>query len=1304
MVTSNKKLNKEQLQAIHHKNGPLLIIAGAGTGKTTVITERVKYLIEKGFAKPEEILALTFTEKGAKEMEERIDIALPYGYTDMWVLTFHSFCERVLRQSALHIGLDPRFKLMTEAETVQLIRQNLFKFNLNYFRPLGNPYKFISGIIQHFSRLQDEDISSSEYLNWVNLQKSEEIESQKWQELANAYQTYEELKTQNGLMDFGDLITKTLKLFRTRPNILKEYQEQFKYILIDEFQDTNYSQNKLAILLTRNSENITVVGDDDQCLPKDAKISTLNKDIKIKDIKVGDKVLTAVGKGHISVSKVSKVFKKIRNTSFLTFETKSGKKIEVTSNHKMFCFLPAHSKLKDRHFVYIMYQPVLGWRIGVTRDLPQRLKLERQADKIIGIGSYETDKDAKFFEAYYSAKYGIPTIPFIPRPNQAITKELLVRLFKNIDTRANILKLAEDLQIELDSPQFMVNAVTRGETRRVKINFEMCSRNYISKSNKDGFVGNPLILHKVSLETSNPEILKKLTKIGIELTKAKKGMRVQKTFTDIKEAWNFADRLKEITGGLIDKRFKVGRFNSQHLSARIVPASHVFQGMYLPVLNGKQIVYEKVVSRDEKIKKIATYDLEIEKTHNFISDGIVVHNSIYRFRGAAVSNIIQFRKTFPKTKVVVLTKNYRSTQEILNRSYDLIQHNNPDRLEIVEKIDKKLISTRKTKGDKVKFIHTDRVENEADEVASIIHKLSKKYKYKDFAILVRANNHSEPFLQALERLNIPAQFLGPAKLFKQGEIVDLISYLKVLYNFEDSVSFYRVLSMDIFNINPRDIAVLGNYARKYNISLFESAEKSENKKITAVTDLVKKHLGLIKKETAGQILYLFLEETEILKNLINASDETVERQTKNISKFFDKLKSYEVTHPDANLFNVVDWLDLLQELGESPTAADIDWGETDAVNILTVHSAKGLEFPVVFLVNLVSQRFPTIERREQIPIPEKLIKEILPTGNFHLEEERRLFYVGMTRAKDKLYLTAANYYGEGKRDKKLSPFILESLGDLYEDTKQIKKATNSKPLNYTDGKVVQTNHSSDLNISYLSYSQIEAFKICPLHYKLKYILKIPSAPSASLSFGISIHNTLRDFFAGTEKNIIKLLKLNWIKEGYTSKAHEENFFEKGQNFLKEYFKQNPPTPNSGEAILVEQPFIIPISDNLKIGGKIDRVDELPDGTIEIWDYKTGANIPTQKEVDKDLQLTIYALAASTLTEKPFGKKPKDIKLSLYYFETQTKITTTRSESDLIKAKEEILNWREKIEKSDFKCSGSFFCQNCEYKSLCNSEE
>lgn len=125
--TSEKKLNKEQVEAIQFGKGPLLIIAGAGTGKTTVITERIKWLVTSSLAKPSEILALTFTDKAAREMEERIDVALPLGYTQMWISTFHSFCDRVLRDEAVHIGLDPRYKLLTEPEAIMLLRQNLFK-------------------------------------------------------------------------------------------------------------------------------------------------------------------------------------------------------------------------------------------------------------------------------------------------------------------------------------------------------------------------------------------------------------------------------------------------------------------------------------------------------------------------------------------------------------------------------------------------------------------------------------------------------------------------------------------------------------------------------------------------------------------------------------------------------------------------------------------------------------------------------------------------------------------------------------------------------------------------------------------------------------------------------------------------------------------------------------------------------------------------------------------------------------------------------------------------------------------------
>jgi DNA helicase-2/ATP-dependent DNA helicase PcrA len=226
-------LNKEQQEAINFGDGPLLIIAGAGTGKTTVITERVKQLITSGRAKPEEILALTFTEKGAKEMEERIDVALPYGYTQMWVMTFHSFCDQILRDSAIHIGLSPTYKLMTEAQAIDLIRKNLFELDLDYFRPLGNPNKFIDGLLNHFSRLQDElVIVQASTLAWVNDKwqminakielRRKNLEAQKNIELANAYKKYSELKIKENVMDFGDLITNTIKLFKDRPNILKD--------------------------------------------------------------------------------------------------------------------------------------------------------------------------------------------------------------------------------------------------------------------------------------------------------------------------------------------------------------------------------------------------------------------------------------------------------------------------------------------------------------------------------------------------------------------------------------------------------------------------------------------------------------------------------------------------------------------------------------------------------------------------------------------------------------------------------------------------------------------------------------------------------------------------------------------------------------------------------------------------------------------------------------------------------------------------------------------------------------------------
>src|SRR5690606_20526312 len=153
------ELNKSQRKAVEHNSGPLLIIAGAGTGKTAVITQRIVHLVQKGLAKPSEILALTFMEKAASEMEERVDIAMPYGYEEMWISTFHAFCDRILKQEGVYIGLDTNYKMMTKAESYILFRKHLFEFPLERLRPLGNPTKFIDDILSHFSRLQDEDVS-----------------------------------------------------------------------------------------------------------------------------------------------------------------------------------------------------------------------------------------------------------------------------------------------------------------------------------------------------------------------------------------------------------------------------------------------------------------------------------------------------------------------------------------------------------------------------------------------------------------------------------------------------------------------------------------------------------------------------------------------------------------------------------------------------------------------------------------------------------------------------------------------------------------------------------------------------------------------------------------------------------------------------------------------------------------------------------------------------------------------------------------------------------------------------------------
>jgi len=535
--------------------------------------------------------------------------------------------------------------------------------------------------------------------------------------------------------------------------------------------------------------------------------------------------------------------------------------------------------------------------------------------------------------------------------------------------------------------------------------------------------------------------------------------------------------------------------------------------------------------------------------------------------------------------------------------------------------------------------------------------------------------------------------------------------------------------MPVFDLQARDVASMLNFAKQSNLSLFEAMELAEKssltedgkEKISKITAMIKKHLEKVPRVEAGQILYYFFEDSGLLGYYLDPGSARTEKEAQNIAKFFEKMQSFAANHTDASVFAVVDWLDLSMELGESPQAAEMDWTRNNAVNILTIHASKGLEFPVVFVVNLVSQRFPSRDRKEQIPVPTDLIREALPEGEEGLQEERRLFYVAATRARDKLFLTASRFYNEGKRERKISPFIIETLGEATVQ-QIVKKQTaeppgqqlsllevlNSNIQNQNETKKIETpTPASIAPITYISYSQLQTFATCPLHYKLRYILNLPSPPSAALSYGVSVHSTLRDFFLGlkeqqaTEEAMLQLLKKNWIDQGFTSKAHEEQTYKQAQTLLTAFAKQTLQQPPN--TLAVELPFNFWLNNNkLKVGGRIDRIDTLPDGRIEIIDYKTGKNVPTEKKVREDLQLSFYALAATEVRDGILGKDPSDILLTLYYLEEDKKISTTRTREDIEKAKADILTKVEEIQTSDFTCSHSILCKQCEYQMLCQA--
>lgn len=250
-------LNEQQREAVFHTEGPVLILAGAGSGKTRVLTHRTAYLIEEKGVNPYNIMAITFTNKAAGEMRERIDQLVGYGSESIWVSTFHSTCVRILRRHIDRIGFDTNFTIYDSDDQKTLMKDICKRLNVD-----TKIYKERS-LLAAISKAKDELVDPQEFS--LRAVASGDFAKRKQAEI---YREYQDALRRNNALDFDDLIVKTVELFKTDAQVLDYYQERFRYIMVDEYQDTNTAQFELISILARKYKNLCVVGDDDQSIYK----------------------------------------------------------------------------------------------------------------------------------------------------------------------------------------------------------------------------------------------------------------------------------------------------------------------------------------------------------------------------------------------------------------------------------------------------------------------------------------------------------------------------------------------------------------------------------------------------------------------------------------------------------------------------------------------------------------------------------------------------------------------------------------------------------------------------------------------------------------------------------------------------------------------------------------------------------------------------------------------------------------------------------------------------------------------------
>jgi DNA helicase II / ATP-dependent DNA helicase PcrA len=688
--------------------------------------------------------------------------------------------------------------------------------------------------------------------------------------------------------------------------------------------------------------------------------------------------------------------------------------------------------------------------------------------------------------------------------------------------------------------------------------------------------------------------------------------------------------------------------------------------------------------------------------------------AIYQFRGASSEAFALFAKQFPKPRVVVLGKNRRSLSPILQCAFGIVNENPPVFTQKGAAISYRrapLESLRDEEAIKSGAVTTPlRVEivtwgDKEVEAADLARRIQKKRKaercaWRDFAVLYRLHSHRDELVTELAELGVPFSIEG-LDVLDSPEVRDAIACLTAAVSPNDAASLFRIAAMPQFGINATELRAAMTAMRRQESDLPTVLDRlAGGRKVLESVEKVHREIkedGVRAEDAVKTVIRHFaLQRSALVDALV---------------KFVEAWH----TRPLVDTGSPAEFLDYLDYFMQANGAISLPRSAEDAVQLLTAHAAKGLEFRHVAVIRGSSTSFPGNYKEPLVAFPTELRRSGTSSGDdktLHEHEERRLFYVAMTRAKDTLAIYAK--HGQGKKDATPTQFLRDFMvHPAYRKFWSTHAAAAVQESLFAEEEQRIALQKSNVAawllmppsanfVTGLSASAIEIYEKCPLRFKLEREWNLPREVSGALHYGAAMHGVLRTFYDAQrfqrevdDEELLEQFRSTLALAGIADRYQYELYLRQGMEQLRQFLECARSTPPPA-VLETERRFEMKVGP-AKVTGRVDRIDSTGPDTVAIVDYKTGKP-KTQEDADESLQLSLYALAA----KEALGKRAD--RLIFHNLENNMAISTTRNGAQLEEARLRVQKASDGIAKGKFDPKVGFQCSFCPYRNLCPATE